>query len=1399
MGMGWQQSDRRKGRRGQTLVEFALVLPVLLLLLFGVIEFGATFHAWLTLEHAAREAARYAATGQYNEAYCAEVGALLDASSPPPSPYTYTDWDLADGEADCRVPADAPGVNTDDPEDEWFYQNITARLQDAARLYSIREAARNAAGSLMIDTDASGDIIRNNDFNQGLDGDPSARGWFHVTVCSTRSPFVFDRSAVYDLTQASGRPHACLSDPDRLRNTGDEAFQDDAGAPNDRVVVALAFNHPLITPLQGMALNGRRYIPLRSVREMVVEIFRPARVINLPPVMEIPEAPPVPPIVQIVSPPEGGPCIDSTLVIHARACDPDDSGENCNPAVHDGEGIVSIRFWVEDPLHNNVHDWTDTEPAYCGQGGDAPCQPIDLSDGYWPGGDVVIPGTHTLHVIATDNDGQQTAAERTFEICIEPNCEDIALWWDGFRENDNADWMIRNDTPYQFQITQLQVQWPKVDSYPRYLDYVRMRRWNPSETTYLHYGNFSDPPAVIDSFVGGSETIRTLPGNSDARRIDVDYRDNVYRYNPHEFVLTATLETTFDYQCVVSARGPNQPPTCDALSVDPEGLVRFGHDQYGAYHEWLVTGDVTNSSGYRVWLNRFTIYWPDDEMYPSSSRVDDVYLASALGNNRIHSGSSGSSPWTASWSSRSESRTLWPEEPHWFRFDFDYEQTPDLRAMGLPLAPERTRVLESSVSGYNPSSSSDDLNDNILHPDQFRVQTWWNFDADGGAQDCLVEFTNYQKGPYVRLNSPAVSGELPIPGTDGEGHYLMRPSHLVDRVGVPVTLGGDPVTETLTIDITAFDRDYGDNAPSGTGIREVALWVEGPENLPENYGRSDGANYNLLRGRRTRDWYYLTAPPYRVTFDLSDRQWPDGSWVISGTHYLYIRVMDRDDVNGLDRLFTLLVVPFRVNVETLNCDEVLQAENDLPFLANYSSDMYMYAFTGAITNTSAYPAVLNELYFYWPLGENGWLDGLYSNPYVDNISRWTIAGSRTTSHYGNGRTNPWHVTSGWQRESRRRIDPGNTNMFSFYMRGLTYPDIGRILDIPPNPWDPDGDRMAPPSTYIAYSHHWFYDDWHRRYALGGNIVHPASFTSLGPTQLRFDFPGGLGTCWVTIDEGREGPAIRLYSPAPVADELSYYPPFYTSHAYPEPYYVRPANAAPYSYAPPPGPGNCIDVGEPITLRLETWDVDDGGIGTPHGTGIQEVAIWIVGPNSRSGYRNLAVPYDSAHNWQRDWLYLTSSQIAALPSGLTLVGPLPNTWPDGRPVINGRHYIYIRVMDTDDQDTFHGTPRQPLYTLLVSSFDICGGQAPPPTPTPQPTAVPTATPTPRPPTATPTPITPTPTNTPGPSPTPTNTRTPTPTRTPTRTPTPTPTSNITYTPTPTDTPTPTPTPQGGGDD
>jgi hypothetical protein len=45
--------------RGQDLLEYALVLPVLALLLFGIMEFALIFFSYNTINDAAREAARW--------------------------------------------------------------------------------------------------------------------------------------------------------------------------------------------------------------------------------------------------------------------------------------------------------------------------------------------------------------------------------------------------------------------------------------------------------------------------------------------------------------------------------------------------------------------------------------------------------------------------------------------------------------------------------------------------------------------------------------------------------------------------------------------------------------------------------------------------------------------------------------------------------------------------------------------------------------------------------------------------------------------------------------------------------------------------------------------------------------------------------------------------------------------------------------------------------------------------------------------------------------------------------------------------------------------------------------------------------------------------------------------
>ncbi len=48
---------------GQAMVELALILPVLLLIIMGIFEFGFMFNNYLTLNNVSREAARYASLG----------------------------------------------------------------------------------------------------------------------------------------------------------------------------------------------------------------------------------------------------------------------------------------------------------------------------------------------------------------------------------------------------------------------------------------------------------------------------------------------------------------------------------------------------------------------------------------------------------------------------------------------------------------------------------------------------------------------------------------------------------------------------------------------------------------------------------------------------------------------------------------------------------------------------------------------------------------------------------------------------------------------------------------------------------------------------------------------------------------------------------------------------------------------------------------------------------------------------------------------------------------------------------------------------------------------------------------------------------------------------------------
>jgi Flp pilus assembly protein TadG len=87
-----------KEEKGQSLVEFALLLPVLMLIILGIIEFGFMFNAKITLNSAAREGARVYAVSkdeaEVNQAVNDTLGYLGSGDS---IVKTYKDLDATSG------------------------------------------------------------------------------------------------------------------------------------------------------------------------------------------------------------------------------------------------------------------------------------------------------------------------------------------------------------------------------------------------------------------------------------------------------------------------------------------------------------------------------------------------------------------------------------------------------------------------------------------------------------------------------------------------------------------------------------------------------------------------------------------------------------------------------------------------------------------------------------------------------------------------------------------------------------------------------------------------------------------------------------------------------------------------------------------------------------------------------------------------------------------------------------------------------------------------------------------------------------------------------------------------------------------------------------------------------
>jgi len=85
--MSWRPVRKWKSEDGQALVEFALVAPLLLILILGLVEFARAWNTQQVLTDAAREALRSSVVANPNFTYDALVGlvdqALVRASLDP--------------------------------------------------------------------------------------------------------------------------------------------------------------------------------------------------------------------------------------------------------------------------------------------------------------------------------------------------------------------------------------------------------------------------------------------------------------------------------------------------------------------------------------------------------------------------------------------------------------------------------------------------------------------------------------------------------------------------------------------------------------------------------------------------------------------------------------------------------------------------------------------------------------------------------------------------------------------------------------------------------------------------------------------------------------------------------------------------------------------------------------------------------------------------------------------------------------------------------------------------------------------------------------------------------------------------------------------------------------------
>lgn len=469
--------------RSQALLEFALALPILLMLIFGIIDLAALFQAWLTVENIARQTVRYAVTGQYEPAFC----------------------------------EDGPDPGTEACEGEGHVEE-----QDAARLKSVQDYANRQTIALFHTPGAAQSEI----------------GYLNVTICSTRDADPKDNISDFIFYESSSANYA-----DCQKNGLSIA---DAGAPGDRVIIAVDFNHPYLTPIFNQVWPMTH---LFSHREGIVEMFRVPRLIATPrdlPTSTLSGNEPATATARIIDTPLPTntppplhieitvPAQSETVITNASQTNFEAVAWNPLYGNGNGDGISDVSFWFTGP--GTIPARTDASSRYCAFGapGNSPCRTMDQ---------VVIftsmpSGVYTIFARAQGIDGRYSdIVSKTFILQFPstptatltqtptptplPSCTDVFITDTLVRNLDQrSDFRVtvRNNNLAAGILTRSAITWSSDQSPPLYFDYfwflnadTRNRYYDPSSTTMFDSSNpsisWADASGAPAPLAGEAKTI----------------------------------------------------------------------------------------------------------------------------------------------------------------------------------------------------------------------------------------------------------------------------------------------------------------------------------------------------------------------------------------------------------------------------------------------------------------------------------------------------------------------------------------------------------------------------------------------------------------------------------------------------------------------------------------------------------------------------------------------------------------------------------------------------------------------------------------------------------------------------------------------------------------------------